>query len=269
MNPERPRLLLLHGFTGDGGSWNGVRERLGPALDVCAPDLPGHGGALEAGDPADLPPSFEAMVDLLAEHLGADGAAMAGYSLGARLALGLAVRHPDRVRSLVLVGVRPGLDPEQRAGRAGADDALARRLETEGLEAFIDRWEHLPLFATQRRLPAVHQEDQRRRRLAKDPGGLAWALRVLSPGRMPDLRPALGGLPMPVQLLVGEEDRTFLGLARAMERALPRAEVTAVPGCGHNLLLEAPGAVASACRRAAEGHGVLQDSSTAPLGAVR
>lgn len=244
-------LVCLHGFTGDPAVWRPVLARLSrrtgrPSEAVC-PALCGH----RPGRDDRAVASFEDEVDRLAARLddgGVGPAVVVGYSLGARLALGLLVRHAARFVAAVLIGARPGppRGDAARAARARADDELAARLESEGIEAFVDRWQALPVFASQATLAPSRLAAQRRRRLAHDPAGLAHALRVLSLARMPDYRPALGSLPMPVRLLAGARDSRFVAAAQSMARRLERAAVTVVPAAGHNLILEAPHAVAAA-----------------------
>ena len=193
---------------------------------------------------------FEDEVDRLARALppaaGGD-CHLAGYSMGARLALGLLARHRRRFASATLIGVHPGLaSAGERRARQASDEALARRLESEGLERFIDHWQSLPLFRTQAGLPPAVLAAQRRQRLRHDPAGLAYALRLLGLGQMPDYRAELARLELPIRLLAGELDGKFRRLGESMAEALPQAEVEVVPGAGHNLLLEAPRAVAAA-----------------------
>lgn len=222
--------VLLHGFTGAPASWDRVRERLdGPSL---APDLPGHRAAPVA--------RWDEAVDRIAALC--DGAHLVGYSLGARLALGVLAKHPERIRRATLVGVNPGVG--DRPARAAWEASLARRLEEDGLEAFVDHWQALPLWASQAALPAPVLDRQRALRLTHDARGLAGALRELGLAAMPDLRPALSGIRVPVDLVVGGLDAKFLALARDFARRCPAARVIVVPGVGHNVVLEAPDALA-------------------------
>src|SRR5688572_27863046 len=88
--------------------------------------IPGHGPEPELFDTSD----FMVVVDAIAGALEEGAHRIVGYSLGARLALALAVRHPSRVGSLVLTGVNPGIDDAaERAVRKTWDDAMARRAE--------------------------------------------------------------------------------------------------------------------------------------------
>ncbi len=240
------RLICLHGFTGAPESWDAVLERLPAAVEAICPPIVGHH--------PDIPltgGSFEDEVDRLAGTLPRSGGPyhLAGYSLGGRLALGPLVRHTELFSSATLVGVHPGLGRHsERSERAATDEALARRLEQGGVESFVDHWQRLPLFDSQHALPPEILAQQRRQRLGHRSAGLAHALRALSLGRMPDYRNALARLGLPIHLMVGERDDKFCRLAETMAPSL-RAEVEIVPAAGHNLVLEAPDAVAAAIQR--------------------
>ena len=237
-------LVCLHGFTGGAGAWGAVLATLPGDVEALCPPIVGHDPGIPLSGA-----SFEDEVDRLASLLPPSKGPLhlAGYSLGGRLALGLLARHRERFTSATLIGTHPGLGEEnQRRRRAAGDDALARRLEREGVERFADHWQSLPLLDTQHALPARILEDQRRRRLRHRPEGLAYALETLSLGRMPDYRTELPRLDLPVHLMAGERDEKFRRLAEQMASALPAATVEIVPDAGHNLILETPGAVASA-----------------------
>lgn len=224
-------IVALHGFLGSPAMWAGL------APSVTAPWCPGHGPRGET------PPAgaFDDVIDLLAAQLlpRTGGVRLYGYSMGARLALALLLRYPARVRDAVLVGVTPGIrDPAERAARVAADAALADALLREGLGAFVDRWEALPLFATQRALPAAVQATRRAQRLAHTPEGLAWCLRTLGTGAMPPLWEALGECPVPIVLVTGEHDGKFTAIAEEMVGVLPRARHHRVTAAGHDVVTE-------------------------------
>src|SRR5690606_30531101 len=132
---------------------------------------------------------------------------------------------------LVLESASPGLAGEdERAARREADEELARGLERHGIRPFVERWEALPLFATQARLDAGTLERQRRQRLAHDPDALAAALRGLGTGSLPSLWHEIERVRMPTLLLVGERDARYRELAERMAHKLPAARVRVVPG---------------------------------------
>ena len=235
-----PGLLLLHGFTQTGRSWEPVRRRA-TRYRALAPDLRGHGASA-----ARRPVDFDAVTADL-DALVPDGAVLAGYSMGGRIALRYALARPGRVARLVLVGASPGIaDPAERAARRAADEALADRIEAIGVARFTHEWAALPLFAGQSPgIAALAQAE----RLRQTPAGLAAALRGLGTGAMEPLWDRLAGLSVPVTLVVGERDAKFRAIAARMAAALPDAELVTVPGAGHAAHLEAPGAVAASLFR--------------------
>lgn len=240
-----PAVVLLHGFAGRGFLWRDLAAVLPGNLRYLAPDLPGHG---ETPWPQ-AQTSFEDVVGAIAALIGELDAAPArvlGYSLGGRLALALAADHPERVARLVLESVSAGLEePEERARRAAADDALADFIGADGLEAFAERWESLPVFATQTGVAPGRLAAQRLARTSHRPAALAAALRALSPGRQAPLASRLPGVGAPTLLIAGELDAKFRTIADGMAGAMPRARVRVIPRAGHNTHLEEPRAFAA------------------------
>jgi len=253
-----PALMLLHGFTGSGRSMAGVAQAFEREYEILAPDLPGHGRSDVPLRSADY--GFNDCVDDLLATLAAAGHARAhllGYSMGARVALGYAVRHPASVATLILVGPRAGIsDPDKRAARRRADEALAARIETEGVEKFVDEWMAQPVVATQRNLGPEFFAQARRDRLANSAQGLAASLRRLGPGAQPPLFDALPHMTAPTLLVAGALDREFVESAHDLARRMPRAEVCEIADAGHAAHLEQPEAFVRAVHeflRRAEG----------------
>lgn len=241
--------VLLHGFTGAPSSWDEVVRALPSSRRVFRPAIVGHHGGPDAGAET----SWDGEVRRLARIVeleaspGGRGVVLAGYSLGARLALAVALARPEAVVRLVLVSASAGIEHEdERARRRAQDDALAASIAEHGLARFVDRWEALPLFSTQRALALDVRAAHRARRLSHDPAALAVALCALSKGRMPWLVPAGASLDVEVTLLAGGDDPDALASAGHLAQVLPRARVEVVPDAGHDLLLERPGAVAAA-----------------------
>ena len=223
------RLLLLHGFTATGRSWDPVRRHLDAQRypDVLAPDLRAA--------------SVPAQVEELRQDV---PYALAGYSMGGRIALHLALAQPDLVRRLVLIGTTAGIDDDrERSARRTADERLADEIERGGVEAFADRWAAQPLFADQ---PPDVAAAARADRLRWEPAPLAATLRALGTGAMEPLWDRLHELTMPAVVVVGERDPKFRALGRRLAAGLPRAELVVVERAGHAVQLEAPAAVAAA-----------------------
>jgi 2-succinyl-6-hydroxy-2,4-cyclohexadiene-1-carboxylate synthase len=232
-------LLLLHGFTQTGRGWDEVvRHLAGETYRPLAPDLRGHGAAA-ARRPIDMDSCVRDIAGLAARRF-----ALAGYSMGGRIALHVALAYPERVSRLVLVSTTAGIeDAVERAARRERDEALAAWMQDGRTIAQVaDRWGAQPLFAGQApEVAAAARAD----RLCNEPAHLAAALRGIGTGAMAPLWPRLGEIAMPVAVLAGERDEKFVALANRLAQGLPRASLTVVPGAGHALTLEAPAAVAA------------------------
>lgn len=229
-------VLLLHGFTGTGDSWRQVAERL--PFHCIMPDLAGHGKTMR------LAASIEEEAARLHQWMteaGHDSFHVIGYSMGGRLALALAIRFPDSVRSLILESASPGLETEsERTARRQSDEQLAGFIEENGVPAFVERWEQVPLFHTQRALSERVRERIRTERLSHTRAGLASSLRNMGTGRQPSYWEQLSSLHVPVLLLTGTEDQKFEHIAQNMVQQLPNAVWQSFSGVGHAIHVEQP-----------------------------
>ena len=247
------RVVLVHGFTGSPASFEdllaGLHRRL-PRLRAFCPLLLGHG--LRSGAP---PARFEQEVDRLAEGVqeaGFSGAHLCGYSLGARLSLGLLGRHGRLFSGATLIGLHPGLtNTAERAARVDSDERWCQLLDREGVQGFLRAWQGQALFGTQRQLPAAQLARQQAIRERHTAEGLQRSLRVVGLGQMPDLRGVLLAQPLRVRLVVGALDAKFVALAQHLAQATG-VGWESVAGAGHNLLLEAPELLARVLIRALE-----------------
>ncbi|MGB2757721.1 MAG: alpha/beta fold hydrolase [Acidimicrobiia bacterium] len=221
-----PRVVFIPGFTQTAASWRPVVAEMIDEWDLVVADIPDG-------------LSFVDTATALAQQHGA--AFYIGYSMGARLALQLALDHPEVVQGLVLTSGTPGLaDANDRAARAASDYALAERIETIGADAFIAEWLTQPMFAT---LP--DDPEDRAARAAQPAARLAHQLRALGQGTMEPLWDRLGELNMPVLLAVGGTDEKYATVAREMMRSLgPNADAAVLDSGGHAVHVEHPFAFA-------------------------
>ena len=236
-------VVLLHGFTHTGASWDPVVAALGERYRALAPDIRGHGAA-SAREPVTLEGVLEDLADRSPARF-----TLVGYSMGGRIALHAALALPERVQRLVLIGASPGIaDPAERDERRAADERLAGDLERMTIEQFAERWARTPVLGGQPPavLAAVHAD-----RLRNQPAGLARALRGLGTGALAPLWDRLSEIRAPATVLVGERDEKFRALATEMACGLPASEKLVIPGVGHAAHLEAPGRVALLIRRGA------------------
>lgn len=240
-----PPVMLLHGFTGAASNWRHVMATLAPSHHVIAPDLLGH-GSTAAPEDAERYAMPAAAADLFAlwQTLSLPPLHLVGYSMGGRLALYLTLAYPQMVARLTLESASPGLEAEaERAARRASDEALAARIERDGIPAFVDTWENLPLFATQ---SAEAKAALRPVRLAQRPHGLANSLRGMGTGAQPSLWSRLTELSMPVHLIAGALDSKFVAISQQMQARIPDARLTIIPAAGHTAHLEQPTAYLAA-----------------------
>ncbi|HWD96266.1 MAG TPA: alpha/beta fold hydrolase [Acidimicrobiales bacterium] len=230
-----PLLVWLHGFTQTKVTGHQFRSILAGAYEVWTIDLPGH------GENAGIPASLDETADLLADALPLEPFVLAGYSLGGRVALHVALRHPERLARLVLLSATAGIaDEEERRQRRLRDEALATRIETVGTDLFLDEWLAQPMFAA---LPADPHERAAR---STDARGLALSLRRAGTGTQEWLGSRLGELRMPTTIVAGANDTKFVTEAERLGQYVPHASVRFVADAGHAAHLERPEACAMA-----------------------
>ncbi len=225
-----PPVTIVHGFAQNRDCLGPLAEALSGDRRVLAPDAPGHGGSARHATAG-----LAAGARLLADTGGAG--VYIGYSMGGRLCLRTAVDHPDVVQALVLIGATAGIeDDDERAERRRADGELADRLERIGLDAFVEEWLDLPMFAG---LPPWARFDRERRTNTAE--GLAASLRCAGTGSMEPLWSRLDGLDVPVLCLTGSNDERYGRIAgRLVDRIGPSARHVVVDGAGHAAHLERP-----------------------------
>lgn len=240
--PNDIPVLVLHGFLGSKHDWHEVATKLQSGRRLAIFDLPGHGPAEDAREDNDC--SMDSAchrIEAVLEALEAPRGHLIGYSFGARTALYFAATRPSCVASLVLESGSPGIqDDAERAARKGDDEGRALALVRDGLEAFVSAWEEMPLFATQKNLPAKVLADQRARRLQNDAECLARSLRHAGTGSQHWLGDHFHKIVAPVLLIAGSLDEKYAAIAKQMRAELPNARCAIVPGAGHNVHLEKP-----------------------------
>jgi 2-succinyl-6-hydroxy-2,4-cyclohexadiene-1-carboxylate synthase len=251
-SPISGTLVLLHGFTGSTTSWRDLLSHLDlPGWRIIALDMLGHGRSDAPADPQRY--SIEhCQQDIIAalRELGIKPgeAILLGYSMGGRIALYCA--FSGFFRAIILESASPGLaNSAERAERRDSDNALADRIERDGLPAFVTYWEQLPLFASQSALSCEIRTNLREQRLRNRPAGLANSLRGLGTGMQPSLHDQLQDLHIPVLLIAGALDTKYCAIARHMAAALPDSTLHIVSDAGHTVHLEQPAMFAALVRQ--------------------
>lgn len=232
-----PLLVALHGFTLAGAQFAPLATYLD--CHVLAPDLPGHGDT--SVTPVDLPTTIDAIAAWLTGL--PTPVPLVGYSMGGRIAVSLALDHPELVDRLVVISAGPGIrDPEERAARARTDNHLAARIREVGVDRFLDDWLDAPITSTAA-LDEPTRSADRAIRQNNSGAGLAAALRGLGQGASPYLGDRLGELTMPLLTVSGSNDVRYGEYAASLAAAAGDAIHQIVAGVGHNVVLEAPKAL--------------------------
>ncbi len=228
-----PRLVLAHGFTQNGACWGRLAEMLAESYEVVLVDLPGHGRSEH--DDADLWQAAELLAEVGGE------ATYVGYSMGGRVAIHLALARPELMSGLVLIGATAGIESHSgRAERVAADNALAVRLTSIGLESFLDEWLAKPLFAGLDGEGAAREQ-----RLMNRTEGLAASLRHCGSGTQDPLWDRLGEIECPTLVVAGEADLKFSELGQRLASSIgTNAEFSTIPGT-HPVHLEQPAQMAA------------------------
>jgi 2-succinyl-6-hydroxy-2,4-cyclohexadiene-1-carboxylate synthase len=240
-------VVFLHGFTGCAAAFDHLEPLLGRAVSAIALDLPGHGASPVAPNGGS---GWDATIDAILDALDraqSGPAHLVGYSMGGRLALAVALRAPEKLRSIVIESGSPGLrDDAERAARRASDEELAQSIERDGIAAFIARWEQSEVLASLQRLPQDARDALRARRLEQKPAGLAWALRSLGLGAQPNLWPQLRAVSTRSLLVHGARDDKFRATSERMALRIPDASLREIRGAGHAPHLERPHLYAAA-----------------------
>ena len=223
---RRPAIVFIPGFMQSGGAW-------APVADL----LPQRYPSLLLRHRAD---TYEGRIAEIADA--GEGAVLAGYSMGGRLALHAALRDAGRFAGLVTGGTAAGIEaPAARAERARADEKLAAWMETQPIDAIVSIWERQPLFADQ---SDALLESQRTDRLRQDPRELAMLLRTAGQGALEPVWQRLHTLDIPLLAIAGDRDEAYCQAAARMARAVPHGRAAIVESAGHAAHLQQPEAVA-------------------------
>ena len=243
-------IVLLHEGIADRRMWNREFPMLSREFRVARYDYRGFGGSTPASS------TYSSVRDLLAllDHLGLDRPVIVGPSMGGRVALDLALEHPNRVGGLLLVapgysgmdydhvpGGKATFERDETLSKAAVDAWTAGHLE-EATEHLRQLWasaltgESLDLFRTMVRENAKEVFEDRSGQFDTREGAPAAT-------RLKDVRP-------PTRILVGDRDNPAMPhLAAYLARGIEGAKVELIPGADHLLNLSRPDAFDSSLRR--------------------
>jgi 2-succinyl-6-hydroxy-2,4-cyclohexadiene-1-carboxylate synthase len=236
--PEAFPSLYLHGFAGHPDEARGMNR------SYFGVQMPGHGSYFDGGS-CSIAVAKECVYRAV-KTSGCSQMDLIAYSMGSRVALSMAVENPPWLRRLVLIGVHPGLEGKERMERSNLDKFRATALESQGVAAFMDQWESIPLLATQSAISEPGRSRMQDARRSHTALGLASSLREMGTGTMPSLWDQVAGINLPVLLVTGSEDPKFDAIAKRLLRLIPKTRHVVIDGAGHCAHLEQPEAFSTA-----------------------
>ncbi|WP_429951468.1 2-succinyl-6-hydroxy-2,4-cyclohexadiene-1-carboxylate synthase [Enterococcus sp. AZ101] len=238
---DRSTLVCFHGFTGSSQTFVSVFQEM-TDFNILVIDLIGHGKTDCYVHP------YRYQIDclcqdiaLLTKQLGIEYFVLLGYSMGARAALVFTYLYPQKVQQLILESGSPGLESATaRLRRKQSDEYLASFIMSHPIDDFVNKWEKLPLFDSQKRLTLHVQKAIRQERLAQQSFGLACSLWFMGTGVQPSLWQELHNIHVPILLIVGALDPKFQQIAIEMKEKQPNLTIEIVDDVGHCVHLEKP-----------------------------
>jgi len=222
---EGPAILLSHGYSATCRMWDGQIEALRDRYKLIVWDMRGHGQSDLPADPAAY--SEAATVGDMAALLDAcdvDQAVIAGLSLGGYMSLAFHLRHPSRVRALMLFDTGPGF---RNDSARGAWNARARQRADE-LDA--------------RGLAALGSSDEVRMSQHRSAAGLAGAARGMLTQQDDAVICSLETIRVPTLVLAGANDTNFLAATDYMTAKIAGATKVVIADAGHASNLHQPAA---------------------------
>lgn len=235
-------VLCLHGIGSSSASFADLLRLLEDAHDVISWDAPGYA---RSADPAG-PPGMDGFADaavVVLDALGLPTAHVVGVSFGGVVAVRTALRHPDRIRSLVLADSTPG--------SGVSDDSAVRmrqrgdQLDADGPVAFAAA--RAPRLLSPSAPPELVARVARTMAASIRNPGYRWAAEAMA---ATDHRDDLANLRPPTLVICGEQDQVCPpAVSDEMAASIPGARRITLPGAGHLANQEAPHAFARAVTR--------------------
>ena len=218
-------ILLTHGFAATSRMWRGQVEAFRDKHQLITWDMRGHGRSDSPSNQTAYSVE-ETVADMTAllDALGHEHAIIGGHSLGGYMSLAFYMRHPERVRALLMIDTGPGYKSdaprEEWNEMAGG---LARRLERDGLE-------HLTKMSSEMKT-SEH----------RSASGLAMAALGMLIQHDSGVIDSLPDIAVPTLVIVGEKDRSYLAASDYMAKRIPGATQVVIPNAGHAANLHQPG----------------------------
>lgn len=247
-NETGPLIVLSNSLGTTVEMWDGVVKRLAPTFRILRYDTRGHGRSPVTQAPLSIKELADDLAALL-DALKIDQAHIGGLSLGGMTAQALAIHHPHKIKSLMLMATGPYLPPPENW------NARAKTVREQGIGAIVDtvlaRWFTPAYFKTHAHKIAYY----RSLFLANKAEGYALCCEAI---RDTDLRPALKTITAATLVIAGADDPvTPVSMANELADAIKDARCVTIANASHLLAIEQPeetAAIMATFVTAHEGH---------------
>lgn len=239
-------ILFIHEFAGDHRTWEPQMRRFSRSHRCITYAARGYPPSQVPTDPAAYSQQHavdDAVAVLDAHSVGA--AHVVGISMGGFCGLHLAMRHPGRVRSLVVAGTGYGARPHEVERFRAECDAIAEVIETAGIAAFAEQYMSGPSRVQLQNKDRRAWQEYTRWVSEHSAEGSAATMRGVQRERpsLYALEAELAAIAAPVLVLAGDEDDGCLETSVWLKRVIPTAGLAVLPKSGHTLNVEEPGLV--------------------------
>lgn len=223
--------ILLHGFWGQPSDWNGVIQKLPLGREVFTPDLYAAGELSPRFPLRDWSENFWRWVD---ESFPEEQIELIGYSMGARLAVAAAVKHPERVKRALFLSGNPIVPPEPE--REAWEKEWAEKFLKKEWAELEEAWQDQGVFANTPALP--------RRKTPEMREILGLSLARWSPRLHPFSGDQVKSLPECMDYAFGALDQKYVAVAKSLQELGVKGQISVIPNVGHRLIVEAADFVA-------------------------
>ncbi|MGZ4689232.1 MAG: alpha/beta fold hydrolase [Acidimicrobiia bacterium] len=238
-----PTLLLVHGFGGAKEDFAHHVDALATSHRVVTFDHRGHGESDSPPDAASYSlDRLAADTVAVADAVGADQFRLLGHSLGGMVARRVVIAHPQRVEALVLMDTSPGPVPGMDGELIEMAAVIALNEGMDELKRIMDAFQPLGTPAYEKLLAERPDYQEFNDRKWASLSAVMWATLGREVRDQPEELPLLASVGCPALVIVGEQDKPFVGVSRDMADTMPGAELVVIPDAGHSPQFENPSA---------------------------
>ena len=160
--------------------------------------------------------------------------------MGGRLALSFAIKYPNLVKSLIIISSTAGIkNINDRKNRIIKDNKLSKEI-LKNYKKFINKWENLDFFSKQKSRNYSEYLHQQEIRKNQNPNQLAFILKHLSTGEMPNYWNIISSLKIPTLMICGEEDKKYMEINKKMNFLIKNSKLKVIANSGHAPHIEQP-----------------------------